>query len=278
MQLQLELVAAVKNVLQATESLAQALQLESSPEAVEDATSTNGPSSKSFHWKDHGLDCSMSSLASIANELQEGGVHFVSFMLELSSTLACITEICSVVTDNLEKDREAASIGLESAKAEVSQLEGALYKLQEERAGVEMQMQVELDRVSGLAREIELSQAEKAEIVQHLSDVEVRVREANESVDALKGQLKEAEVVIAELRLQQDHQKQEDDLLEEELLELSSSHPHLIKTMRAADAEMNELHAKLAALEVELHGERRRHHDVVAKLEDLQEQIHRYSS
>jgi hypothetical protein len=39
---------------------------------------------------------------------------------------------------------------------------------------------------------------------------------------------------------------------------------------------MNDLHAKLAALENELHGERRRHHDVVAKLEDLQEQIHRY--
>lgn len=83
--------------------------------------------------------------------------------------------------------------------------------------------------------------------------------------------MKEGEVLVAELRLQQDQQKQEDDLLEQELLELSSSH----KTMRVAEAEMNELHAKLAALENELHGERRRHHAVVAKLEDLQDQIHR---
>lgn len=85
--------------------------------------------------------------------------------------------------------------------------------------------------------------------------------------------MKEAEIMVAELQLQQDQQKQEDDLLEQELLELSAFQ----KTRRVADStEMNELHAKLAALEKELHGERRRHHDVVAKLEDLQEQIHRY--
>jgi hypothetical protein len=50
-------------------------------------------------------------------------------------------------------------------------------------------MQVELDRVSGLEREMEKLQAEKAEIAQHLSDMEVQVREANESVGALKVQL-----------------------------------------------------------------------------------------
>ena len=86
-------------------------------------------------------------------------------------------------------------------------------------------------------------------------------------------QVKVAEMLGAELRLQQDEEKQEDDLLEQELLELSSSH----KTKAVAEAEMIELHAKLAALENELHGERLRHHDVVAKLEDLQEQIHRYT-
>jgi chromosome segregation ATPase len=273
-QLQLEVAAVVKSVFQATESLAQALELGSCPEAVEDGTT--GSSAKSTRCRDPKLESSMSSLASIASKLQEGEIHSVSFMSELSSTLACITDICSDFTQNLQRDREAVSMGLESAKAEVSQLEEALQKLQEERAGVEIRMQVELDRVSGLEREMEKLQAEKAEIAQHLSDMEVQVREANESVGALKEQLKEAEIVIAELRLQEDHEKHEDDLIEEELLELSSSHPHLLKTMRAADAEMNELHAKLAALEVELHGERRRHQDVVAKLEDLQQQIHRY--
>ncbi|KAG0629003.1 hypothetical protein M758_1G069500 [Ceratodon purpureus] len=261
-EFQLELAAAVKSVLQATESLAQALQLGSAPEAGADGTT--GSSTKSTHWQDPKLESSMSNLASIVSE---GEIYSVSFLSGLSSTLACITEICNVVTQNPQKDGEL--------KAEVAQLEEALHRLQEERAVVESRMQVELNRVSDLEREIEQLQAEKAEIVQQLSDVEVQIREANESVDTLKEQLKEAEIVIAELRLQQDHQKHEDDLIEEELLELSSSHPQLLKTMRAADAEMNELHAKLAALEVELQGERRRHHDVVAKLEDLQEQIHR---
>ena len=45
--------------------------------------------------------------------------------------------------------------------------------------------------------------------------------------------------------------------------------------MRAPDEEMHHLHDKVAALEVELQGERLRHQEVVAKLEDMQEQIHR---
>ena len=273
MQVQLELAAAAKSVFQATESLAQILEFWSS-ESVED--DTTGSNAKSTHWQDPKLESSMSSLASIANKLQDGEIHSVSFLLELSATLACITEIWRVATQNLQKDREKVSMGLESAKAEASQLKEALHGLQEERAAAEMHMQVELDRVSGLVKEIEKLQAEKAEIVHNLSDAEVQVQETNQSVDALKEQLKVAELVIDELRLQQDRLKHEDELIDEELLELSSSHPHLLKTMRAADAEMNELHAKLAALEVELHGERRRHQDVVAKLEDLQEQIHRY--
>lgn len=72
----------------------------------------------------------------------------------------------------------------------------------------------------------------------------------------------------------QDHEKEE-DLIEQELLELSSPSRRLQANMRVADAEMHQLHDKVAALEVELHGERRRHQEVVSKLEDLQEQIHR---
>lgn len=65
-------------------------------------------------------------------------------------------------------------------------------------------------------------------------------------------------------------------MIERELLELSSPALGLASSIRAADAEMHHLHNKVAALEVELQGERRRHQDVVAKLEDMQEQIHRY--
>lgn len=67
-------------------------------------------------------------------------------------------------------------------------------------------------------------------------------------------------------------------MIERELLELSFPALGLASSMRAADAEMHQLHDKVAALEVELQGERRRHQEVVAKLEDMQEQIHRYPS
>lgn len=66
--------------------------------------------------------------------------------------------------------------------------------------------------------------------------------------------------------------------MERELLELSDPGLRLAVNMRAADEEMHQLHDKVAALEGELYGERRRHQEVVAKLEDLQEQIHRYST
>lgn len=75
----------------------------------------------------------------------------------------------------------------------------------------------------------------------------------------------------------QDNEKEE-DLIERELLELSTPSRRLEASMRTTDAEMHQLHDKVAALEVELHGERQRHQEVVSKLEDLQEQIHRFVS
>ena len=73
-----------------------------------------------------------------------------------------------------------------------------------------------------------------------------------------------------------ENEEKEEDLIERELLELSFPALGLASSMRATDAEVHQLHDKVAALEVELQGERRRHQDVVAKLEDMQEQIHRY--
>lgn len=71
--------------------------------------------------------------------------------------------------------------------------------------------------------------------------------------------------------------RKEEDMLERELMELSSPRHRLEASMRAADAEMHHLQDKVAALEVELQGERERHQEVVSKLEDLQDQIHRYA-
>jgi chromosome segregation ATPase len=72
----------------------------------------------------------------------------------------------------------------------------------------------------------------------------------------------------------QDLEKKEDDMLEDELLELSSSKPGFASSRQATDADMTQLNEKVTALEVELHRERNRNQEVITKLEDLQEQIH----
>jgi len=173
----MELATAVKSLFQTTEALALALEMESSPE---DATS--GSIAKAFHWQDLHLESSFSSLVQVANKLLEGQAHPASFLSELSSTLACITGLSTLVT----KDHDAVCVHRESAKAQISQLEEALCKLQEERAEIEIQLKNETDRV---LKEMEQLQREKSEIMHHLSGVEPQLHEAYERVDALKDQV-----------------------------------------------------------------------------------------
>lgn len=276
-QFQMEFATTAKCVIQATEALVRALEIHNVSAAEAEGAFAFEPIVMPIHWKESKLDSSMSSSSLAANKLQEreSDVHSVlSFMSKLSSNLTCIAELSTLVIKDLRKDSEAVRLCLDSANAQIFQLQEITGKSQEDRVASEIQVEVELNRISDLERMVSQLQTEKAEALRQVSDVVTQLREAKEKVDALSDQLKEAEVLIASLRLQTDHQKQEDELIEEELLELSSSHPGLAK-MCAADAEMNGLHSKLASLEVELLGERRRHHDFIAKLEDLQQQIHR---
>ncbi|XP_073387709.1 filament-like plant protein 4 isoform X8 [Physcomitrium patens] len=220
------------------------------------------------------LDSCLSNLAQVTNELSENCSHSTSFVSELSPTLPCVTSNYINSVQDLQEDREAVYGNLESANALIFQPEDYLPNIIQERATKDIQMQEQLDRAPEWEKDVELLSREITRAIHRVSDVKPHLREANDIVDALREELKAAEVRICELRLQQEQQKQEDELIEEKLLEIFLSHPGLAKTIRAADIEMNELHVKLAELEVELHDERRRHHDVVAKLRDLQ-QIHR---
>jgi chromosome segregation ATPase len=67
----------------------------------------------------------------------------------------------------------------------------------------------------------------------------------------------------------------EDELLEEELMVLSSANPRLVSDLQAVSGEMNHLHDKVAALDKQLQDERQQHQEVITKLEDLQHQIHK---
>lgn len=61
-------------------------------------------------------------------------------------------------------------------------------------------------------------------------------------------------------------------MIEEELMQLSSPNPAL----RAASGELSKMHDKVAALESELNGERRRHESVATQLTMLQQQVRKY--
>lgn len=269
----LELATALKSVFQATELLGQPVEIKSFiPEVVED--NTNVSIAMCVHWPNFKLDSCLSNLAQVTNELSENCSHSTSFVSELSPTLPCVTSNYINSVQDLQEDREAVYGNLESANALIFQPEDYLPNIIQERATKDIQMQEQLDRAPEWEKDVELLSREITRAIHRVSDVKPHLREANDIVDALREELKAAEVRICELRLQQEQQKQEDELIEEKLLEIFLSHPGLAKTIRAADIEMNELHVKLAELEVELHDERRRHHDVVAKLRDLQ-QIHR---
>jgi hypothetical protein len=112
------------------------------------------------------------------------------------------------------------------------------------------------------------------QLISEKQALEVSLSQANEQVKDLKEQLHETKTLLEDLQRQEDLEKKEDDMLEDELLELSSSKPGFASSRQATDADMTQLNEKVTALEVELHRERNRNQEVITKLEDLQEQIH----
>lgn len=66
--------------------------------------------------------------------------------------------------------------------------------------------------------------------------------------------------------------RKEDELIEEELMVLSSPNPAL----RAASGELTRLRDRVAGLERELQGERQRNQGIATKLGDQQHQVQRY--
>lgn len=133
---------------------------------------------------------------------------------------------------------------------------------------MESHMRAELSRLSCLELELEQLKHDRAGMERCLA-------ETNHQSDNLKAQLEDAEqqlrrhteAVSANLR-------SEDELLEDELMSLSASKADLLETrVKAADVEMNRLQEKVATLEVELQGERMRHQEVMAKFQEIQEQL-----
>ncbi|KAG0584561.1 hypothetical protein KC19_3G218000 [Ceratodon purpureus] len=282
-----ELALAVKKLIHITEALAQATGTESTATRLDHhktSLSTNNPIVLSLQWQDPTLDTSMNSLVLAANTFLQTGADVLKFFLELTTTLDCILIIHIAANEELRNDRDASaeerlavSMELESARVQVSQLEEELCRKRAEQVDTERKVQVEMARFSQFEAEVQKLKTEKNELEHNLSEMDQHLVEANDRVESLRVRMSDAEALVAELQTRQvEHDKdKEEDLIEQELMELSDPGMRIAANMRAADEEMHQLHDKVAALEVELHGERRRHQEVVAKLEDMQEQIHR---
>nr|XP_024362653.1 filament-like plant protein 4 isoform X3 [Physcomitrium patens] len=278
-----ELAVAIQKLVHITEALALEGGTESASTKAEHHDTSNSIE-LSLHWKGSTLKNSMSSLIEAATGFLENGSDVLKFVVELTTTLDCILIVHITAFEELRKDRDQSarerlviSMELESARVHISQLEEELCRIRADGADVERKMQKEMDRFPPVESEIIQLRVDKTELEKKLLEVDQHLVEANERVEELRVRLSETESLVTELQTRQaaNETEKEEDLIEQELLELSFPTLGLASSMRAADAEMHQLHDKVAALEVELHGERRRHQEVVAKLEDLQEQIDR---
>ncbi|KAH9552368.1 hypothetical protein CY35_09G062900 [Sphagnum magellanicum] len=109
-------------------------------------------------------------------------------------------------------------------------------------------------------------------------DIEDHLKAADKKVEQLKLQEKERRFPH---EIHQDDAPQdskgllkEDELLEEELMVLSSVNPRQMLSLQVASGEINHLHEKVAALEGQLKDEQQQHQEVIAKIEDAQHKIH----
>ncbi|CAK9257115.1 unnamed protein product [Sphagnum jensenii] len=275
------LMGALSKLLQSIKVLAQAIGSEHSSSAKleqrgKNASSLNiasgGQNAPSIHWKDFRLESAFLNLVRVTNDLLGGKTEIVNFVVELGIVLDGVMLVGDFgsLKQQLEdsvNEKIASQEKLEIAKREIAKYEEELRAFQAERAALESQVRSKLDHVADIESQID-------QLISEKQALEVSLSQANEQVKDLKEQLHETKTLLENLPRQEDLERKEDDMLEDELLELSSSKPGLASSRQATDADMTQLNEKVTALEVELHRERNRNQDVITKLEDLQEQIH----
>jgi hypothetical protein len=193
-----------------------------------------------MQWKDSELENAMRSLVLVGNKLLQGKSDMVYFISELGLTLERIMSL-----KPFEIPSQGTKCEYDSAVAEQHAAGGAAARMNLNA----------LQSVSLLPnREIKAA-ARRSPLKDELPRTRPRFLGAGAPQDS-KGLLKE------------------DDLLEEELMVLSSVNPRQMLSLQVSSGEMNHLHEKMAALEGQLKDERQQRQEVIAKIEDTQHKIH----
>jgi hypothetical protein len=217
---------------------------------------SKSPIAKSMQWKDVELENAMQSLVMAGNKLLQGKSNMVDFLSELGSILDRVTFLLKPATKianrqytefgNSELTKDSGAARMNSSGLKYPELPNGEIEARGERSHL---------KEEDLPRTLNQSMGAAAAGVEHL----------------------QTEKPNSEDHLTSDDGWKQDELLEEELMVRSSTNPGLVSSSlhMVASGEMNHLHDKVAALEVQLQDERQQHQVVIAKLEELQQdQIH----
>ncbi|CAK9232247.1 unnamed protein product [Sphagnum troendelagicum] len=258
---------------------------------------------RSMQWKDLELENAMQILVVVGNKLLQGKCDMVEFISELASALDRIIllkpfEIRSShqATECDEEDDDDSELLAQQQYAK-AQATATIMNLNELKCAPLILPNGEInaaDQRSPVKEELPPrpsnqflgAVASTTEVEEHLrggnAEIENHLNVVNEKMEQLKVQEEEEErlLLLFDHEMHQDDTQEdseglkEDELLEEELMVLSSVNPRVVSSLQAATGEMNHLHDKVAALEVQLRDERQQHQEVMAKLENLQHQLH----
>jgi hypothetical protein len=215
---------------------------------------SKSPIAKSMQWKDVELENAMQSLVMAGNKLLQGKSNMVDFLSELGSILDRVTFLLKPASKIVNHQY------IEFGNSELTKHSGAARM-----------------NSSGLKYpELPNGEIEARGARSHLKEEDLP-RTLNQSMGAAAAGV---EHLPTEKSNNEDHLTSDDgwkEDLEEELMVQSSANPGLVSSSlhMVASGEMNHLHDKVAALEVQLQDERQQHQVVIAKLEELQQdQIH----
>ncbi|CAK9880424.1 unnamed protein product [Sphagnum jensenii] len=261
---------------------------------------------RSMQWKDLELENAMQILVLVGNKLLQGKCDMVEFISELASALDRIILLkpfeirSSHQATECDEDDDDDSELLAQQQYAKAQATATMMNLNELKCAPLILPNGEInaaDQRSPVKEELPprpsnqfvgavASTTATTEVEEHLrggnADIEDHLNVVNEKMEQLKVQEEEEErlLLLFDHEMHQDDTQEdseglkEDELLEEELMVLSSVNPRVVSSLQAATGEMNHLHDKVAALEVQLRDERQQHQEVMAKLENLQHQLH----
>eukprot|EP00250_Pteridium_aquilinum_P016171 c22980_g1_i1 orf=322-3747(+) len=254
------------------------------------------------------LDTTITNLSSTTNQFFQGKVELVQLMRALSSVLSHFRNVGLSTTHlsliSRERQKQEATKAAEqevfsdaggpfstmstydgsehlSAKVLPSgdrlsnlrepRTDEELRKIRTEKAALESHMRAELSRMDKLEEMLAQLQQEKSELANMLE-------EEKEKLESFKGQLLDAENLVANLRVRLAAAESSRTMAEERRSSTAAENAKLVLQLQESQAELTKMHEMLNSLEITMNEEHARNEELQIKVELLQERLQRPSS